>query len=197
MRADIPQEIEKQDIKDLPKISFDGEIVVVEDVQYVTDAVEYLRQFSILGFDTETRPSFKKGVSNQHKVALLQLYADNRAYLFRLNKIGLPESLAELLADQHVLKTGAAVHDDIKALKELTYFDEGGFVDVQNLAAELEIEVRSLRRLTAMFFKGRLSKTQQLSNWEAEKLSEAQCVYAATDAWISYKLYCELFSYMK
>ena len=196
MRADLPEEIEKQDIKDLPQIFFEGEIILVEDEKYIPDAVEFLRQYAVLGFDTETRPSFKKGVSNQHKVALLQLYADNRAYLFRLNKTGLPLCLAELLADRQIIKAGAAVHDDIKGLKELCPFVEDGFIDIQNMAEKLEIEVRSLRKLTAMFFQHRLSKTQQLSNWEADQLTEAQCVYAATDAWISYKLYSELLSYM-
>lgn len=189
MKAEIPEIIEKEEIRNLPIIAFDGEVVVVEQVQYVQDAVEFLSQFDVIGFDTETKPSFKKGSSNQHQVAVLQLYANRRAYLFRLNKIGLPQALADLMANPKILKVGAAVHDDIKGLKALRHFKDGGFIDIQNMAAKLEIEVRSLRKLTAMFFRHRLSKTQQLSNWESESLSEAQAIYAATDAWISYELY--------
>lgn len=189
MKAEIPKIIEKEEIRNLPIIAFEGEIVVVEQVQYVQDAIDFLMQYDVVGFDTETKPSFKKGSSNQHQVAVLQLYADGRAYLFRLNKIGLPQNLADFLANPKILKVGAAVHDDIKGLKALTPFEDGGFVDIQSIAAKLEIEVRSLRKLTAMFFQHRLSKTQQLSNWESDTLSDSQAVYAATDAWISYELY--------
>ncbi|MEA1875128.1 MAG: 3'-5' exonuclease [Bacteroidota bacterium] len=196
MKDGIPEIIEKEAIRKLPIVAFDGEIVVVDQVQYVQDAVDFLSQFDVIGFDTETKPSFKKGSSNQHQVAVLQLYADGRVYLFRLNKVGLPHNLTNLLADPKILKVGAAVHDDIKGLKALTSFEDGGFVDIQNLAAKLEIEVRSLRKLTAMFFRHRLSKTQQLSNWESDSLSEAQTIYAATDAWISYELYRKMEAFL-
>ncbi len=196
MRADIPQIIAKEEIRNLPIIAFDGEIVIVEQGQYVQDAVDFLTQFDVIGFDTETKPSFKKGSSNQHKVAVLQLYADGRAYLFRLNKYGLPDALADLMANPNILKVGAAVRDDIKGLKALNPFKDAGFVDIQNIAAKLEIEVRSLRKLTAMFYSHRLSKTQQLSNWEIDKLSQAQAVYAATDAWISYELYRKMQAFL-
>ncbi|MDA3911459.1 MAG: 3'-5' exonuclease domain-containing protein 2 [Bacteroidales bacterium] len=196
MKAEIPKIIEKEEIRNLPIIAFDGEIVVLDQVQYVQEAVDFLTQFDVIGFDTETKPSFKKGSSNQHKVAVLQLYADSRAYLFRLNKIGLPQNLADLLANPKILKVGAAVRDDIKGLKALTPFEDEGFIDIQNIAAKLEIEVRSLRKLTAMFFCHRLSKTQQLSNWESDTLSDSQAVYAATDAWISYELYRKMLVFL-
>ena len=196
MKAEIPQIIEKEEIRNLPIIAFKGEIVVIDQLQSVPEAVDFLSQFDVIGFDTETKPSFKKGSSNQHQVAVLQLYAGGRAFLFRLNKIGLPEHLVNLLADPEILKVGAAVRDDIKGLKALKSFKDGGFIDIQNLAAKLEIEVRSLRKLTAMFFRHRLSKTQQLSNWESDDLSEAQSVYAATDAWISFELYRKMEAFL-
>ncbi len=196
MRADIPETIDKEDIRKLPAIAFEGEIIVVEDDQAVDDAVKYLLQYDVLGFDTETRPSFKKGKTNQHQVALLQLFGGEKAFLFRLNKMQLSNALTGLLANPKVLKVGAAVHDDIKALKALNSFRDGGFVDVQNMATKLEIEVKSLRKLTAMFFHARLSKSQQLSNWEADELSESQAKYAATDAWISHELYYKLKAFM-
>ncbi len=192
----LPTEIEKQKISTLPLVAFDGKIIVVEDIKDVSEAVEYLKQFPVLGFDTETKPSFKKGVSNKHKVSLLQLYANNRAYLFRLNKIGLPDKIKELLSDKDIIKTGAATSDDVKGLKKLSTFTDAGFVDIQKIATKLSVKPKSLRRLTAMFFRQRLSKSQQLSNWEADQLTESQCLYAATDAWIGYKLYCEMNTFL-
>lgn len=195
MKLELPEVIEKEQINDLPKISFEGEITLIENSADVHDAVLYLRQSDVIGFDTETKPSFKKGKSNQHSVALLQLSSFDRVFLFRLNKIGLPPDLADLLSDNNIIKSGAAIHDDIKALKLLYPFVEGGFIDVQDQAADLGIEVRSLRKLTAMLFNRRLSKAQRLSNWEADNLTKAQALYAGTDAWISLMIYIELLKY--
>lgn len=195
MKLELPEVIEKEQINELPKICFDGEITLVEDPADVHDAVLYLSQSDVIGFDTETKPSFKKGKSNQHSVALLQLSSSDRVFLFRLNKIGLTPDLANLLSDNNIIKAGAAIHDDIKALKLLYPFVEGGFIDVQDQAADLGIEVRSLRKLTAMLFNRRLSKAQRLSNWEADNLTNAQALYAGTDAWISLMIYIELLKY--
>jgi ribonuclease D len=195
MKLELPEVIEKEQINDLPKISFEGEITLVEDSVDVRDAVLYLRQSDVIGFDTETKPSFKKGKSNQHSVALLQLSSLDRVFLFRLNKIGLTPDLADLLSDNSIIKSGAAIHDDIKALKLLYPFVEGGFIDVQDQADNLGIEVKSLRKLTAMLFNRRLSKAQRLSNWEADNLTKAQALYAGTDAWISLMIYIELLKY--
>jgi ribonuclease D len=184
--------IDNESISSLPKIEFEGKIIVVDNIKDVEACVEVLSGYDVIGFDTETKPSFKKGKSNQHQVSLLQLSTGDVTFLFRLNKIGLPKTLCKLLADNNIIKAGAAVHDDIKALKILNGFSDGGFVDIQKLAEELGIESISLRKLTAYFFQKRLSKNQRLSNWEVDQLSHPQAIYAATDAWISLKIYYEL-----
>jgi ribonuclease D len=135
----------------------------------------------VIGFDTETKPSFKKGVTN--KVALLQLSTRNTAYLFRINQIGLPREIVAILADKDILKPGVAIRDDIKGLQELVNFKPSGFVELQDEAKDMGIQNFSLKKLTAIACGFRISKGQQLSNWEAAELTEAQQLYAATDAW--------------
>ena len=144
----------------------------------------------ILGFDTETRPSFKKGT--RHKVSLLQLADDRNAWLFRLNMIGLPPELATLLADDSILKVGVAVHDDIKALRNLKAFEPGGFVDLQSVVAAHGIKQLGLKRLSAIILGFSISKSQQTSNWESPALTPQQQVYAATDAWVCKRIYLTL-----
>ncbi|MCD6346866.1 MAG: 3'-5' exonuclease domain-containing protein 2, partial [Bacteroidales bacterium] len=139
------------------------------------------------GFDTETKPSFKKGAN--HKVALLQLSTDDEAFLFRLNKIGLPDELIEILADTNKIKVGAAIRDDIKSLKAIKEYTQAGFVDLQVMVKELGFESFSLKKLSALVLGFRISKSQQLSNWEANELTPKQLTYAATDAWVSLKIY--------
>src|SRR6056297_3359864 len=185
----ILEPVDKDKIKDLPPIHFKGEILVVCSDEDEQEAVEYLRRQKEIGFDTETKPSFKKGRPNSNEVALLQLSTDDRAFLFRLNERPLSRQLIEILSSEDIIKAGAAVHDDIKALQHLHGFTAGGFVDIQDMAEEDGLEIKSLRKLTAMLFHMRLSKSQRLSNWEANRLTEPQIVYAATDAWISLKIY--------
>ncbi len=185
----ILEPVDKDKIKDLPPIHFKGEILVVCSDEDEQEAVEYLRRQKEIGFDTETKPSFKKGRPNSNEVALLQLSTDDRAFLFRLNERPLSRQLIEILSSEDIIKAGAAVHDDIKALQQLHGFTAGGFVDIQDMSEEAGLEIKSLRKLTAMLFHMRLSKSQRLSNWEANRLTEPQIVYAATDAWISLKIY--------
>lgn len=187
--------ITKEEIASLPLIAFDGKISIPITDDEISEAVEYLRCFSVVGFDTETRPCFKKGRRN--KVALLQLSAGDKAFLFRINKIGLPSSVRELLADGSILKVGAAIHDDIKALQAISNYEPCGFVDVQTIAKELGIENLGLKPLSALLLGFRISKAQQTSNWEIQFLSEAQQLYAATDAWISLKIYTKLIELKK
>lgn len=179
--------ITKEELDVLPLKSFEGEIIVLNDAKGVKDAVNYLSKFPFLGFDTETRPSFKKGQVNN--VALLQLSTDEKAYLFRLNHFDLTKSLLKLLADPKIVKAGAAIRDDIKTLQINRHFEPGGFVELQDEAKNLGINNFSLKKLAGIVLDCKISKAQQLSNWEAEELSEAQLRYAATDAWISYKIY--------
>jgi ribonuclease D len=185
----IIQPVDKDKIKDLPPISFNGEILVVCSDEDENEAVEYLKRQAEIGFDTETKPSFKKGKPNNNEVALLQLATDDRAFLFRLNERPLSRQLINVLSSDDIIKAGAAVHDDIKALQHLHGFTAGGFVDIQDMAEEAGLEIKSLRKLTAMLFHMRLSKSQRLSNWEANRLTAPQINYAATDAWISLKIY--------
>ena len=182
--------IAKEEIAELPIMAFEGKISVPLTSDQIEEAVSYLRQFKVLGFDTETRPNFRKGQHN--KVALLQLSAGDRAFLFRLNKIRLPNVVKQLLADESIIKVGAAIHDDLKALVSLSPFVPGGFVDVQSMAKQVGIEQAGLRPLAAMLMGIRISKAQQTSNWEISYLTEAQLLYAATDAWVSLEIYNRL-----
>lgn len=181
------ESITKEELEELPLIYFEGEINIYTSKKGVDEAVKYLSKFPFLGFDTETRPSFKKGQINN--VALLQLSTNDKAFLFRLNQFDLPNSLLKLLSNPSVVKAGAAIRDDIKTLQENRYFEPGGFVELQDEAKDLGINNFSLKKLSGIVLGGKISKAQQLSNWEAETLSEAQLRYASTDAWISYKIY--------
>ncbi|MDM8160480.1 3'-5' exonuclease [Labilibaculum sp. K2S] len=182
--------ITKEEVNELPLQGFDGEIVLVDQDMELDDAVQYLKKFPILGFDTETRPSFKKGRVND--VALLQLAANSKTFLFRINKIGLPEQLLDLLADPQILKVGAAIKDDIKGLQKVNDFDANGFLELQEYVSKFGIESFSLKKLSAIVLNFRISKRQQVSNWEAEELSFGQLKYAATDAWVSLKIFEKL-----
>ena len=183
------QYISSEEIEELEYASFDGQIQVVynEDKEF-DSAMEYLFSQKVLGFDTETKPCFVAKVP-RNKMAILQLSGKDRAYIFRLQQLGVPAKLAKLLASKSVLKIGAAVHDDIKGLREYRDFQPNGFVDLQKLAVEYGIEEKSVRKMAAIILGKRVSKSQQLSNWESAQLSEAQLKYAAVDAWICLEMY--------
>ncbi len=187
--------ISKEELKELPLKSFEGEIEVVTNYEQALAAANYLKNFNTLGFDTETKPSFKKGKVN--KVALLQLSTQERAFLFRLNQFKFPQELIEILTNPGIIKAGVAIHDDIKGLNELKRFEAGGFVELQQWAKELGLNCFSLKKLSGLILGFRISKGQQLSNWEAEVLTSAQMAYAATDAWVSYELYKSFKSFDK
>jgi ribonuclease D len=184
--------ISPDQIAALELASFPGEIVVVnaEDETFA-QAVKYLKRQKVLGFDTETRPTFSP---DQHSngTALLQLSGSGKAFLFRLQKCGLPRSLASVLANPNIIKVGAATLDDIRGLQKITKFAPKGFVDLQNQVWEWGIRDKSVKKMTAIILGVKISKAQQLSNWEAEKLSESQQRYAATDAWVCREMYLKL-----
>ena len=182
--------ITKEEIAELPIRAFEGKINVPLTEEEIIAAVDYLRKYPVLGFDTETRPSFRKGQHNN--VALLQLSAGDEAFLFRLNKIKLPNVVKQLLADASITKVGAAIHDDLKALVKLSPFEPAGFIDVQTIAKQLGIENLGLRPLAALLMGIKISKAQQTSNWEIPYLTAAQKLYAATDAWVSLEIYTRL-----
>lgn len=169
---------------------FKGEIVVIDNIKAFRENFPRLLGSRILGFDTETRPSFRKGKKN--KVSLIQLANENLACLFRINRIGLPEELTDLLADPEVLKTGVAIHDDLKSLKNIRRFTPSGFLDLQGYVRDFGIQSAGLKKLSAIVLGFRISKQQQVTDWEAETLTEAQAVYAATDAWVCHQIYVKL-----
>lgn len=181
------ESITQEELTELPLKWFEGEIVLVESINGVGRAVEFLSGETVIGFDTETKPSFKKGVNNS--VALLQLSTKNRAFLFRLNNIGLPSQICDILTNPNIIKPGVAIHDDIKGLQQLRNFVPAGFVELQDHAKELGITNFSLKKLTAITCGFRISKGQQLSNWESDVLTDAQKIYAATDAWAALEIY--------
>jgi ribonuclease D len=169
---------------------FKGEIVLVEDLDTFHEVIPRLKGEKLLGFDTETRPNFQKGRKN--KVSLLQLSTGELACLFRINKIGLPEELVKLLADPQVIKTGVAVHDDIRFLSHIRKFSPEGFIDLQNFVRDYGILSSGLKKLAAIVLGFRISKRQQVTDWEADQLTEAQQIYAATDAWVCHQIYRKL-----
>lgn len=171
----------------LPAIEFAGPIRIIDRERDVEAACEELRRSPVIGFDTETRPSFRAGVT--FRVALLQLATPEAAFLFRLNRIPLAKPIIDLLEDRNVVKVGAAVEGDLRSLRQLRHFREGGFVDLQSLAPQWGIEEKSLRKLSAIVLGRRVSKAQRLSNWEAQTLTAKQALYAATDAWVCVRIY--------
>ena len=179
------QELEKYDLS-----WFKGELVIIEDIVTFKNNFPRLLSSGVLGFDTETRPSFHKGRNN--KVSLIQLATADLACLFRINKIGIPPELAELLADPEIIKAGVAIHDDIRILKRIKKFEPEGFVDLQKLVREFGIQSSGLKKLSAIVLGFRISKRQQVTDWETTQLSEAQQVYAATDAWVCHQIYTKL-----
>lgn len=180
---------DKTQIGSLPRIVFPGRKIVIISESDARKAVDYLLQQDLLGFDTETRPVFTKGRTN--KVALLQVSTHDTCFLFRLNRIGLCAPIIELLESTKVKKIGLSWHDDLLQLHKRGEFSPGGFIDLQDHMNELGIKDMSLAKLYANFFGYRISKREQLSNWEADVLSEKQQNYAATDAWACIMLYEE------
>lgn len=184
-----PEEMEK-----LEFASFPGKVYIIESVgAEFNRAVAYLRSQKVIGFDTETRPTFSPD-QPRYGVALLQLSGPDKCFLFRINKMGMHRRLCNLLSSDKVVKVGAAIHDDIKGLQRKLYFQPAAFVDLQKIVCEWSIRDKSVKKMSAIILGFRISKTQQLSNWEADKLSEAQCKYAATDAWVCREMYLKLMS---
>jgi ribonuclease D len=190
MNKHYNENIDIEQIHQLDLKWFEGRIVVVNNFDNFHEAINELRNSRILGFDTETRPSFRKGKKN--KVSLLQLANSEIACLFRLNRIGLPDELTSILSDPEIIKAGVAIHDDIKFLKGIKNFKPEGFIDLQGYVKDFGIQSSGLKKITAIVLGFRISKRQQVTDWEAPALSEAQQIYAATDAWVSYEIYKKL-----
>lgn len=179
--------ISKQQLAELPAAQYRESIVVVDNLDMIEHAVEKLRESDLIGFDTETRPSFKKG--QIYDVALIQLSTKDVCYLFRINKIGFPDPLKDLLEDESKLKVGLSIHDDFRNLHKKFEFEPRGFIELQQYVTQWNIVDKSLSKLYGILFGKRLSKSQRLSNWEAEQLAEAQQNYAALDALSCVRIY--------
>ena len=184
------ENISAEELKDYDLSWFKGKIVVIDGQEKFDGIIAKLAKQKVLGFDTETRPSFRKGRKN--KVSLIQLSTGNLACLFRINKIGIPDKLADILTDPGIVKAGVAIHDDLRFLKSIRKFEPDGFVDLQKFVKEFGIDSSGLKKLSAIVLGFRISKRQQVTDWEASELTEAQQVYAATDAWVCYEIYRKL-----
>jgi len=183
----IKNKTTKEEINDMPKVEYQGQVFIIDTPQQAENAVRYLCQFPMLGIDTETRPSFKKGGHN--KVALLQIATDERCYLFRLNKHGFTLPLIQLLENPHITKVGVSLKDDFLVLSYLAPFKAKNHIDLQSYVKEIGIEDMSLQKIYANLFGMKISKAQRLSNWEAEELTIPQIQYAAIDAWACLQIY--------
>lgn len=186
----IYDKLDKSIINSLPLVTFPGKIIVVLNEYEAERAVEYLLSCDVLGVDTETRPAFRKG--NNHKVALLQVATRKECFLFRLNHLGLPQSLLRLLSNKQVPMVGLSWHDDLMSLHRREQFEPGWFIDIQDIIGNLGIVDKSLQKLYANLFGEKISKRQRLTNWEADVLTDRQKEYAAIDAWACIKLYDEI-----
>ena len=179
-----PEEIEKLELA-----AFGGKITIIDKPGKEFDrAVAYLRRQKIIGFDTESRPCFT-AQQPRSGVALLQLSGPTEAFLFRIQMLGMDKKLCRILADEKIIKVGAAVHDDVRGLQKYCKFEAKNFVDLQKIVWEYGIKDKSVKKMSAIILGVRISKTQQLSNWEAVELSDSQQLYAATDAWICREMY--------
>lgn len=189
-RNTFTDKISNEQTAALPAVEFRGEIRIVENESDLAAACDDLLRQPVIGFDTETRPSFRPGVT--FRVSLLQLSTPDRCYLFRLNKVRMERPLLQVLESKQVLKIGADVAGDLRSLRQLRHFRDAGFVDLQALAPDWGIEEKSLRKLSAIVLGKRVSKAQRLSNWEAATLTPKQQLYAATDAWVCTAIYRKL-----
>jgi len=182
--------ISKAELNELPLIAWEGRIEILDTIKTMEAAVAKLRTQPLLGFDTETRPTFKKG--QYYPPALIQLGTADCVYLFRISRTKTFAPLLPLLEDANILKTGVAIKDDVKELQAMEAFEPVGFVEITDLTVKQGIENRGLRALAGLLLGGRISKAAQVSNWARRELDPKQIRYAATDAWISRELYLKV-----
>ncbi|GAF04728.1 3'-5' exonuclease [Saccharicrinis fermentans] len=186
----IKNKITNEALNDLPLNAYQGEIVVVENTEDISQVIKEMDGEKVLGFDTETRPSFKKGKTNL--ISLIQLSTEKSTYLIRTHKTGVTDELLHLLSNEDVKKVGVGIRDDIRGLQKLKAFTPGGFVELQTMAVDKGLKDFSLKKLAGILLEFRVSKRQRLSNWEADQLTQGQMVYAATDSWVALEIFKKL-----
>lgn len=186
----LRERISTEEVNALPMRAYEGKIVLIDNKEAVDEAVAEIEQFSVVGFDTESRPAFTKGES--YPVSLLQFATPKKVYLFRVNLIGMPQRVSDLLSNANIIKLGIALHDDVKDLRKLGVPNPDGYQDIHSFIKDKGVINTGLRKLAAMILGFRISKSQQTSNWENEVLNERQQVYAATDAWVCLEIYNRL-----
>ena len=184
------ENLTNNEVNELPIYQFGGGIFLIDTFEKLDDYLPLLENQRVLGFDTETKPSFKKGKVNP--VSLLQISTNHEAFLIRINRVGLPDEIKNILSNPDIIKVGLAIKDDIKILKDINNFEPNGFIDLQDYVEDFGIVAKSLKKITAIVLNKRISKSQQVTNWEKAELTEAQKVYAATDAWVCLKIYKKL-----
>ena len=183
-------EISKEEVSALELIQYEGPITMIDSLEAFEQAIDQIALEPVLGFDTETRPSFKKG--KVYPTSLVQIASLEQAWIIRVNRIGYPGALLELLSDDTPLKIGLGLQDDLRRLRADFQFEPRGFLDLQHYVAAFRIEEKGLKKISGIVLNRRISKSQQVSNWDADVLSEAQLRYAATDAWICLMIYYSL-----
>jgi ribonuclease D len=182
--------ITKDEINLLPLKKYEGKIIIISGEKSMAYAAAELREQKVIGFDTEKRPSFQKGV--KHQVALVQLATPEKVYLVRLNLTGFTRDLVKLFSDEDIIKVGIGTADDISSLQDMQKFTPAGFLDLNKITEQLGIENVGVRNLSALILGFRISKRQQVTNWERMKLTDNQINYAAMDAWVCLEIYNKL-----
>lgn len=185
-----PVTISSEEINELELQRYEGKVHIITQEDQVAEAMKKIAKEKVVGFDTETKPAFKKGEYNH--VSLIQIATSSEVFLIRVNLTGLTNEIIAFLSNKKLLKIGVALRDDIKDLRKLREFTPGGFIELNKLVKEIGIESNGLRKLAAIILGFRISKSAQISNWESEKLSDKQLNYAATDAWVCIEMYREL-----
>lgn len=181
------REISKEDVAELELIQYEGPIIVIDSPESFDREIGQILGNRILGFDTETRPSFKKG--KVFPTSMIQLSNTKQAWLLRVNRIGYPDRLKKLLSSEGTLKVGLGLNDDLRRLRSDFQFEPAGFLDLQQYVEAFRIEEKGLKKLSAIVLGRRISKSQQVSNWDSDVLTDAQMRYAATDAWVCLEIY--------
>jgi ribonuclease D len=182
--------ITNEDIHKLETCYFNGVIHVISRKSSIPAAVDYIRRYSVAGFDTESKPSFRKGQVN--KTAMIQLAVPGEVFIFRINDTGFTKELIGIFEDVNILKVGVSIRDDLHRLQQIRRFTPGGFFELQNYSDSFNIESNSLKKLAAIVLGIKVSKSKQLTNWESPNLTEEQLIYAATDAWVCLEIYNKL-----